>query len=79
MKRLIAFSSISHMGFVMLGVSAIGTSSSNTSVAGINGAALQMFTHGTITGLAFLMVGYTYERTHTRHIPHLGDYGIKYL
>tara|TARA_B100000214_G_C23972118_1_gene630731 strand:- start:1484 stop:3028 length:1545 start_codon:yes stop_codon:yes gene_type:complete len=72
MKRLIAFSSISHMGFVMLGVSAIGTSSSNTSIAGINGAALQMFTHGTITGLAFLMVGYTYERTHTRHIPHLG-------
>ena len=72
MKRLIAFSSISHMGFVMLGVSAIGQSSMQSSIAGINGAALQMFTHGTITGLAFLMVGYTYERTHTRHIPHLG-------
>lgn len=72
MKRLIAYSSVSHMGFVMLGVAAIGSSASETSQGGLNGAALQMFTHGTITGLAFLMVGLTYERTHSRHIPHLG-------
>tara|TARA_Y100001960_G_scaffold327685_1_gene414729 strand:+ start:423 stop:1994 length:1572 start_codon:yes stop_codon:yes gene_type:complete len=72
MKRLIAYSSVSHMGFVMLGVAAVGSSASKTSEGGLNGAALQMFTHGTITGLAFLMVGLSYDRTHTRHIPHLG-------
>jgi NADH-quinone oxidoreductase subunit M len=72
MKRLIAYSSVSHMGFVLLGVAAVGSSAGQTSAAGLNGAALQMFTHGTITGLAFLMVGLSYDRTHTRHIPHLG-------
>jgi NADH-quinone oxidoreductase subunit M len=72
LKRLIAFSSVSHMGFVMLGVAAIGGTASAASAGGLNGAALQMFTHGTITGLAFLMVGLTYDRAHTRHIPHLG-------
>ena len=72
MKRLIAYSSVSHMGFVLLGLTAIGGSTAATQLGGINGAALQMFTHGTITGLAFLMVGLAYDRTHTRHIPHLG-------
>ncbi len=72
MKRLIAYSSVSHMGFVLLGITAIGGGTAATQLGGINGAALQMFTHGTITGLAFLMVGLAYDRTHTRHIPHLG-------
>ncbi len=72
MKRLIAYSSVSHMGFVLLGLTTIGGSTAATQLGGINGAALQMFTHGTITGLAFLMVGMAYDRTHTRHIPHLG-------
>ena len=72
LKRLIAYSSVSHMGFVMLGISSVGRSADNLSAGGLNGAALQMFTHGTITGLAFLMVGLTYDRVHTRHIPHLG-------
>ena len=72
MKRLIAYSSVSHMGFVLLGLTAVGGSTAATQLGGINGAALQMFTHGTITGLAFLMVGLAYDRTHTRHIPHLG-------
>ncbi len=72
MKRLIAYSSVSHMGFVLLGLTTIGGSSAAHQLGGINGAALQMFTHGTITGLAFLMVGLAYDRTHTRHIPHLG-------
>ena len=71
MKRLIAFSSISHMGFVVLGVSAI-AGSSTAAAGGLNGAAMQMFTHGTITGLAFLVVGLVYDRAHTRYIPHLG-------
>ena len=72
MKRLIAFSSISHMGFVLLGLSsAVGVAGQVSSV-GLTGAALQMFTHGAITGLLFLLVGYVYERAHTRHIPDLG-------
>ncbi len=77
MKRLIAYSSVSHMGFVMLGIAAVGGSAAELSEGGLNGAALQMFTHGTITGLAFLMVGLTYERTHSRHIPHLGGLAKK--
>ncbi len=77
MKRLIAYSSVSHMGFVMLGIAAVGGSAAELSQGGLNGAALQMFTHGTITGLAFLMVGLTYDRTHSRHIPHLGGLAKK--
>jgi NADH-quinone oxidoreductase subunit M len=72
LKRLIAFSSISHMGFVVLGLSAVVGVNGQVSTVGITGAALQMFTHGTITGLLFLLAGFIYERTHTRHIPHLG-------
>ena len=77
LKRLIAYSSVSHMGFVMLGVSAIAASGAAGSSPGLNGAALQMFSHGTITGLLFLLVGLTYERTHTRHIPDLGGLALK--
>ncbi|MPZ98809.1 MAG: NADH-quinone oxidoreductase subunit M [Dehalococcoidia bacterium] len=61
LKRLVAYSSVSHMGYVLLGVSAMGA-------VGFSGAALQMFTHGTITGLLFVMVGLIYDRTHTREI-----------
>ncbi len=64
LKRLIAYSSVSHMGFVMLGVAALGE-------VGVTGASLQMFTHGTITALLFVMVGLVYERTHTRQIGDL--------
>jgi NADH-quinone oxidoreductase subunit M len=77
LKRLIAYSSVSHMGYVVLGVSSIvavtgaGTAGV-TGTAGLNGAALQLFTHGVITGLLFLLVGLAYDRTHTRYIPHLG-------
>ena len=72
MKRLIAFSSISHMGFVLLGLSSAVGVAGVVSEVGLMGASLQMFTHGTITGLLFLLVGYVYERAHTRHIPDLG-------
>ena len=61
LKRLIAYSSVSHMGYVLLGIAALGS-------LGMSGAALQMFTHGTITGLLFVVVGLVYERTHTRDI-----------
>ena len=65
LKRLVAYSSVSHMGYVLLGVSAMGA-------AGLAGAALQMFTHGTITALLFVAVGLIYDRTRTRQIPELG-------
>ena len=69
LKRLVAFSSLSHMGFVLLGVSSVGTVAESITPIGLNGAAMQMFTHGTITGLLFLLVGLVYDKTHTRHIP----------
>lgn len=65
LKRLVAFSSVSHMGFVMLGISSL-------TPTAINGAVLQMFNHGCITGMLFLLVGMIYERTHTRQISELG-------
>lgn len=65
MKRLIAYSSVSHMGVVLLGVSALGTT-------GLLGASYQMLAHGLITGMLFVMVGLMYERTHTREIAQLG-------
>jgi NADH-quinone oxidoreductase subunit M len=64
LKRMVAYSSVSHMGYVLLGISALGQVS-------LNGAALQMFTHGTITGLLFVMVGVIYDRAHTRDIGQL--------
>jgi NADH-quinone oxidoreductase subunit M len=65
MKKLVAYSSISHMGYVMLGIAA-GTT------AGFLGAQVQMFSHGLIAGLLFLLVGTVYERTHTREISAFG-------
>ena len=65
MKRLIAYSSVSHMGFVTLGIFTL----NNT---GIEGGILQMINHGIITGALFLCIGMIYERTHTRLID---DYG----
>jgi NADH-quinone oxidoreductase subunit M len=65
MKKLVAYSSISHMGYVMLGIAA-GTT------AGFLGAQVQMFSHGLIAGLLFLLVGTVYERTHTREISAYG-------
>ena len=72
MKRLVAFSSISHMGYVLVGISSVAGVAGAVSPLGLTGAAMQMFTHGTITGLMFLMVGLAYEKAHTRHIPDLG-------
>jgi NADH-quinone oxidoreductase subunit M len=68
LKRVIANSSISHMGYVVLGAAAL-------TPMGLEGAVFQMFTHGTITGLLFMMVGLVYDRTHTREIAALGGLG----
>jgi NADH-quinone oxidoreductase subunit M len=65
MKRLIAFSSVSHLGFVMLGLFTF-------TAAGIQGGIIQMINHGLSTGALFLCVGMVYERRHTRMIA---DYG----
>jgi NADH-quinone oxidoreductase subunit M len=64
-KKLIAYSSISHMGYVMLGMSTF-------TAAGINGAVLQMFNHGTITAMLFILVGVIYDRAHHRDIDGFG-------
>jgi NADH-quinone oxidoreductase subunit M len=65
LKRLIAYSSVAHLGFVMLGLSAL-------TAEAASGAVLQMVNHGISTGALFLMVGYLYERTHTRDIAAYG-------
>jgi NADH-quinone oxidoreductase subunit M len=72
LKRLIAFSSVSHMGLVLVGIGSVGVATGEVTATGLSGAAMQLFTHGTITGLLFLGVGLVYERTHTRYIPDLG-------
>ena len=72
LKRLIANSSVSHMGLVLVGIGSVGTAAGELNAAGLNGAALQLFTHGTITGLLFVGVGLIYDKAHTRYIPDLG-------
>jgi NADH-quinone oxidoreductase subunit M len=65
LKSMIAYSSISHMGVVLLGLAALNT-------AGFTGAVMQMVAHGLVAGALFLLIGLLYERTHTRD---LADYG----
>ena len=72
LKRLIAFSSISHMGYVLLGISSVVGVGGVVSPVGLTGASMQMFSHGIITGLLFLLVGLVYDKAHTRHIPDMG-------
>jgi len=72
LKRLIAYSSVSHMGLVLVGIGSVGAAAGQVTGAGLNGAAMQLFTHGTITGLLFVGVGLIYDKAHTRYIPDLG-------
>jgi NADH-quinone oxidoreductase subunit M len=65
LKKLVAYSSVSHMGFVTLGIFVFNTQ-------GMDGAILQMVNHGLITGALFLLVGVIYERTHDRTIAKMG-------
>jgi NADH-quinone oxidoreductase subunit M len=64
-KRLVAYSSVSHLGFVVLGMFAF-------TEQGVTGAVLQMVNHGLATGALFLLVGMMYERTHTRELAEMG-------
>ncbi|RRR74846.1 MAG: NADH-quinone oxidoreductase subunit M [Candidatus Viridilinea halotolerans] len=65
MKKLVAYSSVSHMGFIVLGIFAL-------NMEGISGAVLQMVSHGLSTGALFLIVGVLYERKHTRELDAYG-------
>ena len=65
LKKLVAYSSVSHMGFVTLGIFVF-------TEQGLHGAVLQMVAHGVITGALFLLVGVIYERTHDRTIARMG-------
>ena len=65
MKKLVAYSSVSHLGFVVLGLFAMTTQS-------VQGSVIQMINHGLSTGALFLLVGFIYERTHKRDIAYYG-------
>ncbi|HLO66020.1 MAG TPA: NADH-quinone oxidoreductase subunit M [Holophaga sp.] len=69
-KKLVAYSSVSHMGFVMLGIASM-------TVVGTQGAMLQMLNHGVSTGALFLLVGMIYDRAHTRRIADFGGVALR--
>jgi len=68
-KKMVAYSSVSHMGFVLLGAAAL-------NVTGFNGAIMEMFNHGIITGGLFLLVGVLYDRAHTREFSRFGGLSL---
>lgn len=65
LKRLVAYSSVAHMGFIVLGIFALNSQ-------GLEGSVIQMVNHGISTGALFILVGWIYERRHTREIAELG-------
>lgn len=65
LKYVIGYSSVSHMGYVLIGVASL-------SIIGVNGAIANMFAHGVMSALFFSMIGYVYDKTHVRSIPDLG-------
>ncbi len=65
LKRLVAYSSVSHMGYCLLGIAGL-------SQTGVTGAILQLFNHGTITSMLFLLVGVLYDRAHVRDLDAFG-------
>ncbi len=68
LKYVIAYSSVSHMGIVLLGAATL-------TEAGLNGSVFQMFAHGIMTGLFFAIVGLVYEKAHSREIGKMGGFG----
>jgi NADH-quinone oxidoreductase subunit M len=79
LKKLIAYSSVSHMGVVLLGVAAASAGFGNMAFrqAALTGATVQMFSHGIITGLLFFCVGVIYDHAHTREIAVFGGVARK--
>ncbi|MEO8439179.1 MAG: NADH-quinone oxidoreductase subunit M [Spartobacteria bacterium] len=70
LKFVIGYSSVSHMGFILLGLAA-------ANVLGVSGAVLQMFSHGVIGALLFALAGAVYSRTHTRDLDDLSGIGLR--
>ncbi|PIR18651.1 MAG: oxidoreductase [Elusimicrobia bacterium CG11_big_fil_rev_8_21_14_0_20_64_6] len=70
MKKMVAYSSVNHMGYCLLGIAGMTT-------AGFTGAVFQMLSHGIITGALFLLVGVIYDRAHTRDISAFGGLAVK--
>ncbi len=70
MKKMVAYSSVNHMGYCLLGIAGMTT-------AGFTGAVFQMLTHGIITGALFLLVGVIYDRAHTRDVSAFGGLATK--
>jgi len=79
LKKMVAYSSISHMGYVLLGMAAVVSIDPAGNQAGMNGAVMQMFNHGVITAMLFLLVGMIYDRSHHRWIVFPEDYKDKNL
>jgi NADH-quinone oxidoreductase subunit M len=78
MKKLIAYSSVSHMGIILLGVAAAaGTGDLALRTAALTGASVQMISHGLITGMLFFSVGVIYDHAHTREIAIFGGVAKK--
>ena len=69
-KRLVAYSSVSHMGYVLLGIAVL-------NAEGVNGAIFQMFAHGLLSAMMFMLVGVVYERAHHREIARFGGIGVQ--
>jgi NADH-quinone oxidoreductase subunit M len=69
-KKLVAYSSVSHMGYVLLGLAAF-------TPAAVDGAVLQMFNHGISSAMLFLIVGVIYERAHHRDLDRFGGIGVQ--
>ena len=79
LKKMVAYSSVSHMGYVLLGMASVISTSTPGAQAGLNGAVMQMFNHGTITAMLFLLVGVLYDQAHHRWIAYPDDYEDKDL
>jgi NADH-quinone oxidoreductase subunit M len=83
LKKLVAYSSVNHMGFVMLGIAAAAAAAGDASKAqaaatALNGAVFEMVAHGIITGALFLIVGVLYDyRAHTRGVDEFGGLGVR--
>ena len=74
LKKMVAYSSVSHMGYVLLGMAAVVSKEPAGAQAGLNGAVMQMFNHGTITAMLFMLVGVLYDQAHHRWIVYPSDY-----
>ena len=71
---MVAYSSVSHMGYVILGMASVVSQSNAGAQAGLNGAIMQMFNHGTITAMLFILVGVLYDQAHHRWIVFPDNY-----